>query len=210
MTTHAPGTTTATSAEVDAARLLLARMGLSPTDLLATPRVRPPVPTFTEYISIVSAAVTEGTRRVYGYYWNRIHDHWGHRRLDEPTPSQIKQLVEHVKVNVVARRNARGGRSAGEHLIAALRCLYRHAEDDGLIDPDPADNPASKVTKPRRLPSTRRAVAETRLGEITTPPPPPATTRHWTACCCGCTPRPPAAETAHSPCARKISTRSSA
>jgi integrase/recombinase XerC len=166
MTTHAPGTTTATSAEVDAARLLLARMGLSPTDLLATPRVRPPVPTFTEYIPIVSAAVTEGTRRVYGYYWNRIHDHWGHRRLDEPTPSQIKQLVEHVKVNVVARRNARGGRSAGEHLIAALRCLYRHAEDDGLIDPDPADNPASKVTKPRRLPSTRRAVAETRLGEI--------------------------------------------
>ena len=57
---------------------------------------------------------------------------------------------------VVARRNARGGRSAAEHLIAALRCLYRHAEDDELIDP--ADNPARKVAKPRRLPSTRRAV----------------------------------------------------
>jgi hypothetical protein len=49
---------------------------------------------------------------------------WGRRHLDEPTPSQIKQLVEHVKVNVVARPNARGGRSAAEHLIAALRCLY--------------------------------------------------------------------------------------
>jgi integrase/recombinase XerC len=162
MTTRAPGT--ASVAELDAARLLLARMGLSPADLLTARQVRPPVPTFAEYIPIVSAAVTDGTRRVYGSYWNRIHDHWGHRHLDEPTPSQIKQLVEHVKVTVVARRNARGGRSAGEHLIAALRCLYRHAEDDGLIDP--ADNPASKVAKPRRMPSTRRAVAETRLGEI--------------------------------------------
>jgi hypothetical protein len=61
----------------------------------------------------------------------------------------------------VPRRNSRGGRSAAEHLIAALRCLYKHAEDDGLINP--ADNPARKVEKPRRLPSTRRAVADTRL-----------------------------------------------
>ncbi|MGH3611864.1 MAG: hypothetical protein ACRDRK_04465 [Pseudonocardia sp.] len=30
----------------------------------------------------------------------------------------------------------------------------------------PADNPARKVAKPRRLPSTRRAVADTRLAEI--------------------------------------------
>jgi integrase len=93
----------------------------------------------------------------------RILDQW-HRRLDEPTPSEIKQLVEYIKAHVVARRNARGGRSAAEHLIAALRCLYRHAEDDGLIDK--ADNPARKVDKPRHLPSTRRAVADTRLAEI--------------------------------------------
>ena len=65
---------------------------------------------------------------------------------------------------MVARRNARGGRSAAEHLVAALRCLYKHAEDDGLITP--ADNPARKVDKPRRLPSTRRAVAGKRLAEI--------------------------------------------
>jgi integrase/recombinase XerC len=160
----APGASVATSAELEAARLVLARMGLSAQDLLATPTAGLPVPTFAEYIPIVSAAVTEGTRRVYGSYWKRIQQHWGHRHLDEPTPSQIKQLVEHVKVTVVSRRNARGGRSAGEHLIAALRCLYRHAEADGLVDP--ADNPASKVAKPRRLPSTRRAVADTRLAEI--------------------------------------------
>jgi hypothetical protein len=64
----------------------------------------------------------------------------------------------------VTRRNARGGRSAQEHLVAALRCLYRRAVEDGLISE--ADDPARKVAKPRRLPSTRRAVPEVRLAEI--------------------------------------------
>jgi integrase/recombinase XerC len=152
------------AAEVDAARLLLARLGVSPADLIATPQDRVPAPTFAEYISVVHAAVAEGTRRVYGSYWNRIVQHWGSRRLDEPTPSEIQQLAEHVKAHVVARRNARGGRSAAEHLIAALRCIYRHAENDGHIKA--GDNPALKVAKPRRLPSTRRAVPDTRLVEI--------------------------------------------
>ena len=66
--------------------------------------------------------------------------------------------MSYVKTHVVARRNARGGRSAAEHLVAALRCLYKHAEDDGLITP--GENPARKVDKPRRLPSTRRAVTD--------------------------------------------------
>ena len=85
----------------------------------------------------------------------------GDRRLDEPSPSEIRQLISYVKTHVVARRNARGGRSAQEHLVAALRCLYRRAVDDGLINE--ADNPAQKVAKPRRLPTTRRALPDTRL-----------------------------------------------
>ena len=112
----------------------------------------------------MSALVSDGCRRAYGSYWNRVTEQWGSRRIDEPTPSEIRQLVQHVRANVVPRRNSRGGRSAAEHLIAALRCLYKHAEEDGLINP--ADNPARKVDKPRRLPSTRRAVADTRLAEI--------------------------------------------
>ncbi len=72
--------------------------------------------------------------------------------------------MAHVRASAVRRRNARGGRGAAENLIAALGCLYKHAEDDGLIEE--RDNPARKVPKPRRLPSTRRAVADTRLAEI--------------------------------------------
>ncbi|SCL69654.1 tyrosine-type recombinase/integrase [Micromonospora peucetia] len=156
--------TTAGRAELDAARLLLARMGISPADLVEAALARPPAPTFAEYVPVVSAAVSEGTRRAYGSYWKRVLEHWGQRRLDEPTPSEIEQLAEYVKTHVVARRNARGGRSAAEHLIAALRCLYKRAVADGFIAA--ADNPALKVAKLRRLPSTRRAVADTRLAEI--------------------------------------------
>jgi integrase/recombinase XerC len=48
--------------------------------------------------------------------------------------------------------------------VAALRCLYRRAVADGYLDA--ADNPALKVDKPRRLPSTRRAIGDARLAEI--------------------------------------------
>jgi integrase/recombinase XerC len=148
---------------VDAALVVLKSMGLTLEDL-ADPGQRPDVPTFADYVPVVSAAVTDGTRKAYGSYRNRVVEQWGGRRLDEPTPSEIRQLVAYVKAHVVPRRNARGGRGAAENLIAALRCLYRHAQDDGLIDE--RDNPARKVDKPRRLPSTRRAVNDARLAEI--------------------------------------------
>jgi site-specific recombinase XerD len=153
------------AADLEAARLLLARMGITPEQLLAAhPADSRPMPTFRGYIAQVSAAVPDGTRRAYATYWRRIEDVWGNRRLDEPTPLEIKQLCEHCKGDVITRKNSRGGRSATEHLIAALRCLYRHAAADGLI-PD-ADNPALRVTKPRRLPSNRRAIPSHRLAEI--------------------------------------------
>ena len=112
-------------AVVEAALVLLQRMGLSPADLVAVPRDGAVVPTFAEYVPVVSAGVSAGTRRAYGSYWNRIVEHWGARRLDELAPSEIRQLMTWVKTHVVARRNARGGRSAQEHLVAALQCLYR-------------------------------------------------------------------------------------
>jgi integrase/recombinase XerC len=164
MTTTPTSPAASQQAAVDAALLILERMGLSPDDLTAATSQRPSMPTFADYVPIVSAAVTDGTRKAYGSYWNRVVEQWGTRRLDEPTPSEIRQLVAYVRAHAVPRRNARGGRGAAENLIAALRCLYRHAEDDGLIGEK--DNPAREVDKPRRLPSTRRAVADTRLAEI--------------------------------------------
>jgi integrase/recombinase XerC len=151
-------------AAVDAALLVLKSMGLSLADLTAAPASRPPVPTFAEYVPVVAATVTPGTLRAYRPYWKRTVEQWGGRRLDEPTPSEVKQLVACVKANAVPRRNSRGGTHAAENLISALRCLYNRAVDDGLIEEK--DNPARKVDKPRRMPSTRRALTDKELAEI--------------------------------------------
>ena len=42
---------------------------------MAAPKDRKVVPTFAEYVPVVSAAVSAGTRRAYGSYWNRIVEH---------------------------------------------------------------------------------------------------------------------------------------
>ncbi|HLL66416.1 MAG TPA: site-specific integrase [Micromonosporaceae bacterium] len=154
--------------ELEAARIILARMGITPEQLLdaATGAARPPktIPTFTEYIDRVADAVTPGSRRVYSPYWKRVADTWGERRLDEPTPLEITRLAERAKTAAVVRNNSRGGRTAAEHLISALRCLYKYAVADGLIAE--ADNPAIRVAKPRRLASTRRALPDNQLTEL--------------------------------------------
>ena len=48
--------------------------------------------------------------------------------------------------------------------MAALRCLYQRAVEDGLITE--AGNPARKVAEPRRLPTIRRALPDNRLAEM--------------------------------------------
>jgi integrase/recombinase XerC len=151
-------------ADVEMARSLLSRMGLTPGDLVQTRDSRPPAPTFADYVPRVAQAVATGTRRCYGTYWDRVLAVWGDRPITEPSASEIAQLAEQVKAQAVVRRNTRGGRGASEHLIAALRCLYRFAVKDGLLAE--ADNPAARVDKPRRLPSTRRGLADQRLDEI--------------------------------------------
>jgi integrase/recombinase XerC len=167
MSTAVPPAQTGASqqAVIDTALLLLKQLGLSPADLAAIPQDRPPIPTFAEYIPAVAATVSAGTRRAYGTYWNRITEHWGTRRLDEPTPTEIRQLMAWVKAKVVNRRNARGGRSAQEHLVAALRCVYRHAQDDGIITE--ADTPSAM-----RAAVASRAACRVRLlrGVLARPP----------------------------------------
>jgi integrase/recombinase XerC len=132
--------------------------------LLAEPEVKRVVPTFSQYIPEVAKALSPSTARSYSSYWRRLEELWGDRRLDEPTPSEIKQLAEQSRANALVRSNSRGGRHASENFIAATRCLYRHAVDDQYLTA--ADNPALKVTKPRRLPSPRRVLSDQEMVEI--------------------------------------------
>ena len=154
------------SAELEAALLLLDRLGIRPEQLIgiAGPMTVEAAPLVRHYLDQVADAVSPATRRVYGPYWRRVVSEWGDRRIDEITPIEIKQLAERVRADVVVRRNSRGGRSAAEHLVSALRCVYRHAVSDGLLAEK--DNPAVRVPKPRRLASTRRALPDAGLAEI--------------------------------------------
>lgn len=153
--------------ELEAALLLLRRMGVTPEQLLASAgsgaKARS-IPTFNEYVPQVALAVSAASHRLYGTYWAKVCDAWGERRIDEPTPLEIKQLAELVKQQAVVRRNTRGGRGAAEHLISALRCLYKQAIDDRLIGEH--DNPALRVDKPGRATSTRRGLRDAELAEI--------------------------------------------
>lgn len=160
------GVPAANAAELDAARLLLDRLGITAEQLLDASAADEDMPTFAEYIPRVAQAVTSGTRRVYEPYWKRVNEVWGSRQLTEPTALDIQQLAETVKATAVVRRNARGGRHAAEHLIAALRCVYRFAVADGLIRE--RNNPAQRATKPRRLANSRRGLLDTQLAAINT------------------------------------------
>lgn len=169
MTTNLSDTNNAASVATDrelvaAARMMLQRMGVDPNDLMTEPVDRPPVPTFDEYIPQVEDAVSLSTAKTYGSYWKRIRAKWGSRTLLEPTPTEIKQFTEEIKANAVQRRNSRGGRGTAENFIAALRCIYRHAENDELIKPD--ENPTRRTAKPRRQGSVRHALSDTQMSEI--------------------------------------------
>jgi hypothetical protein len=64
MSTAIPPAQTGASqqAVIDAALVLLQRMGLSTADLAVVPQDRPPVPTFAEYIPAVAATISARTR----------------------------------------------------------------------------------------------------------------------------------------------------
>lgn len=72
MTTTPTTPAASQQAAVAAALLVLKSMGLSVEDLTAVPGQRPTVPTFADYVPVVSAAVTDGTRKAYGSYWKRV------------------------------------------------------------------------------------------------------------------------------------------
>ena len=196
-------------AVVDAAMLVLERMGLTPADLLAAPAARPPAPTFAEYIPVVSALVSDGCRRAYGSYWNRVTDQWGsrvHRRahaVGDPAarparpgqrraPAELPRRAQRRRaphrrpaLPVQARRGRRPDRPGGQP-----------GPEGGQAAPPALDPPGGRRTSGWPRSTTRRR--------------PRVMTRSWTRCCCACTPRPPAAGAARWRCARRTSIPSSA
>jgi site-specific recombinase XerD len=144
----------------------LTQLGLNPATLAALSQRRSDIPTLTMYLPRVRAAASPGTLRTCGHYWDHMQRQWGPRRLDEIPASDIEALHRTLAAHGARRRNHRAGRHTSENLIAAARAIYNLAIADGLIDP--TASPAHRVAKPRRLPSTRRALTPDELAEINT------------------------------------------
>ncbi|MEV1154769.1 hypothetical protein AB0J27_05070 [Micromonospora chokoriensis] len=76
---------------VATARALLEHLGLTAADL--TGSNRPAVPTVAEYLPVVAAAASLGTRRTYGSSWRRIAAALGDRRIDAVRASDLEALM---------------------------------------------------------------------------------------------------------------------
>ncbi|MFI1239902.1 tyrosine-type recombinase/integrase [Nocardia salmonicida] len=150
-----------TAETLAAARLLLAQMGIAATDLIDT---APTAPTFAEAIPRVRARLTAGTARTYGTHFDLLESRWANRSLGEPTHHELEELAQMVQMTARTNRASRGGTSAVEHYVSAVRCIYRYAEEAGWIRPQ--DNPARKLPIPTRRPSHRYAIPSGQVAEI--------------------------------------------
>jgi site-specific recombinase XerD len=158
------GHTTPDPTVLATARPLLSQLGLDLNVLTTLGHAAPAIPTFTAYLPRVRAAASPATLHTYNSYWDRMEHQWGPRQLDEITATDVEALLRTLIACAVRRRNHRAGRNTGENFICAARALYNRATADGLIDP--TTSPAHRVAKPRRLPSTRRALTENELTQI--------------------------------------------
>ena len=85
----------ASASDIAAARLLLQKMGIDPADSLQDPAGTSEIPTFADYIPRVSQAVSDGTRRVYSTYWNRVVEAWGPETHHLGVPSREGPAHKH-------------------------------------------------------------------------------------------------------------------
>ncbi|WP_342781612.1 hypothetical protein [Amycolatopsis rhizosphaerae] len=149
-------------ARIETARQLLTQLGVTLADLQEPDTTPTGIPTLADYLPQVIAAAGPGANRTYGTYWTRMLAAGGPRRLDEITASDIEAMQHNMAATARSRRNSRHGRHAGEHVIAAARMIYNRAIADGLL----TTSPAHRLAKPRRLPSTRRALTPHELDQI--------------------------------------------
>ncbi|MFJ8961525.1 tyrosine-type recombinase/integrase [Lentzea sp. NPDC102401] len=149
--------------DLAAARLLLRRMGISPSELIDFEQ-RVTCMSLRQLVSTVSAVVPVGSRRVFAPYWRKALKVWPDAQVGEISFADVVWFIQHAKETAVVRRTSRGGHYAAEHAYAAMRCLFRYAVGNRLLSP--WEDPTAEVIKPKRLASNRRALQPELVEEI--------------------------------------------
>src|SRR5690606_24023926 len=122
------------------------------------------VPTVAEFLPAVEAATTEGARKTYATYWQRLAETYGDRRVDDISSTDLKALVRSVQTAAVKRANARGGVGAAENCVAAMRAFWACAVADGFVKEDPTT--PERLPKPKRPASRRRALTDEEISAL--------------------------------------------
>lgn len=122
------------------------------------------VPTVAEFLPAVEAATTEGARKTYATYWQRLAETYGDRRVDDISSTDLKALVRSVQSAAVKRANARGGVGAAENCVAAMRAFWACAVADGFVKEDPTT--PERLPKPKRPASRRRALTDDEISAL--------------------------------------------
>ncbi len=161
MTIQSPVRPAPTADTLAAAQLLLTQMGITAADLIGS---APEAPTFAEVIPRVRARLSAGTARTYGTHLDLLESRWPDRSLTEPTRHELEELTRSVQASARTNRASRGGNSAVEHFVSAVRAVYRYAEEAGWVRPQ--DNPARQLPIPSRRASQRYAIPSAQIADI--------------------------------------------
>ena len=165
MTLHTTLSSAPTAADLDAARLLLSRLGVSPADLMAAAPHRVPAPTFAEYIPVVRAAVS--ARDPPGV---RLVLEPDHRALGHPTAGRADPDRRSTNSPSTSRRTwspaATPAADAAPPNTSSPPCAACTGTPRTTATSPPMTTRPARSPNPDGCPSTRRAVPDTRLAEI--------------------------------------------
>lgn len=139
-------------------------MGITLDELAAASASRPPEKSMRvkDFLPAVEAATTDGAMLTYRPYWRLLVAQLGDRPVAEVKTTDLRALALEAQRRAKRRSNTRGGTSARENCVGALRAFFRLAVEDGLIE----TNPAEQVTKPRRPASRRRGFTDEELHQL--------------------------------------------
>lgn len=88
------------------------------------------IPTVADYLPTVQRASRATISRTYTSYWRLLVAHLGDRRLDQVRTTDLRALANAARTGALTRRNSRGGVSAEENCVAAIRAFFRCAVEE--------------------------------------------------------------------------------
>jgi hypothetical protein len=111
-------------------------IGITVDDLAAASASRPSEESQSvkDFLPAVEAATTDGAKLTYRPYWRLLVAQLGDRPVSSVKATDLQALALEAQRRAKRRSNTRGGTSAGENCVGAVRAFFRLAVEDGHIE----------------------------------------------------------------------------